>query len=48
MHHYDQLEVFRLLDRARLAEASDDTTFWNQSSEVKKRIYIQNHIYNII
>lgn len=27
--HYQQPEIFDLLDKARLAEASDDPTFWN-------------------
>ena len=32
--HCKQWTIFDLLDRARLAEASDDITFWNQSYEV--------------
>jgi len=30
---YKQSDIFHLLDRARLAEASDDITFWDQSNE---------------
>ncbi|CAF4564912.1 unnamed protein product, partial [Rotaria sp. Silwood2] len=31
--HYSQSDVYNLLDRARLAEASDDISFWDKSSE---------------
>ena len=30
-------DIYHLLDRARLAEASDDTSFWEKSYEVKKQ-----------
>ena len=38
-YHYDQREIFHLLDRARLAEASDDVTFWDKSYEVGKSVF---------
>jgi len=34
--NYQQWTIFDLLDRARLAEANDDITFWNKPFEVKK------------
>jgi len=37
--HYQQSIVFDLLDRARLAEASDDMSFWDETFEVRRRIY---------
>ncbi len=43
-YHYTQWEMFDLLDRARLAEASDDITFWDTSYEVEKKIF-QNNIF---
>ncbi|CAF4015513.1 unnamed protein product, partial [Rotaria sp. Silwood2] len=33
-YHYRQSEIFDLLDRARLAEANNDITFWDQSYEI--------------
>ncbi|CAF4101145.1 unnamed protein product, partial [Rotaria sordida] len=33
-YNYIQLEIFDLLDRARLAEASNDITFWDQPYEI--------------
>lgn len=33
--HYTQADIYSLLDRARLAEASEDVTFWDQPYEVK-------------
>ncbi|CAF0973462.1 unnamed protein product [Rotaria sp. Silwood1] len=33
-YHYEQSAIFDLLDKARLAEASNDVTFWDQSYEV--------------
>ena len=35
-YHYRHEKILDLLDRARLAEASNDATFWNKSYEVKK------------
>jgi hypothetical protein len=34
--------MFDLLDRARLAEARDDITFWDTSYEVEKKIFQSN------
>ncbi len=34
IYNYQQTDVCQLLDRARLAEASGDTTFWDKSYEV--------------
>ncbi|CAF4120036.1 unnamed protein product [Rotaria socialis] len=33
LSHYTQANVYNLLDRARLAEASDDVTFWDKPYE---------------
>ncbi len=41
---YKQLEIYDLLDRARLAEASEDITFWNQPYEVENKLH-QNLIH---
>ncbi len=38
-YHYAQREIFDLLDVARLAEANDDITFWDNSYEVKKIVF---------
>jgi hypothetical protein len=38
-YHYTQREIFDLLDIARLAQASDDITFWDNSYEVKKIVF---------
>jgi hypothetical protein len=37
--HYQQSIVFDLLDRARLAEASDDMSFWDKTFEVRRRMH---------
>lgn len=34
--NYVKSDLYNLLDRARLAEASNDITFWDNSYEVKK------------
>jgi hypothetical protein len=39
IYHYTQREMFDLLDRARLAEASDDVTFWDKFYEVEKIVF---------
>ncbi len=36
IYHYQQTNVYQLLDRARLAETSGDITFWDKSYEVKQ------------
>jgi len=42
IYQYKQSDIYHLLDRARLAEASDDITFWEKSYEIKTIIEDKN------
>ncbi|CAF3476485.1 unnamed protein product [Rotaria socialis] len=47
LSHYTQANVYNLLDRARLAEASDDVTFWDKPYEsAAMQLINESNMYN--
>ena len=40
IYQYKQTDVYHLLDQARLAEANNDPTFWEKSSQEKEEVLV--------
>ena len=49
IYQYTKSDVYELLDRARLAEVNDDSSFWEKSYEVRERfLYLFFNLFSII